>query len=432
MTGSAAWANARCAIDGGVARQGTQALQRVIELLGSPAQKTPAACTEEGVTGEQDARSVVRNVRIGMPGNRDHAQVQRQIGELHLVGVAHPPCNPFNAAIHRTKHHRFMVRDKSRHTTGMIGVMVGEQDGGEFELVLCEIGLNHFAIAWINHGGSVANPQQPDIVILERGQGNDFEAASCAMLSSHGEDSLAKWFATPQGQYVLRWEQTRLDAMVADIFGYNALQLGLPENEFLRTNRISFRFSSSMQSSADILTEPHALPFASASLDLVVLPHALELSPQPPQVLREVERVLVSEGSAIIVGFNPYSLWGARKLMARKHAEAPWRAQFYSASRIRDWLTLLGFETQSGDFGCYAPPLATKKWLERWCLLDKMGGRWWPVGGGVYVLHAIKRAHGMHLIAPNWRDLRAAEQNLSPVARRGRGVVGNAHKSDLH
>jgi SAM-dependent methyltransferase len=252
------------------------------------------------------------------------------------------------------------------------------------------------------------------------------------MLNSHGEDGLASWFATPQGQYVLRWEQARLDAMVADIFGYNALQLGLPHNEFLRTNRISYRFCSAAHGSADILTEAHALPLASASLDLVVLPHVLEFSPQPHQVLREVERVLVSEGSAIIIGFNPYSLWGVRKLLARKKAGMPWQGHYFSASRIKDWLTLLGFETLSGDFGCYAPPLTTAKWLERWRLLDRMGGRWWPVGGGVYVLHAIKRVQGMRLITPNWRDLRAARKNLSPVARRGRGVVGNAHKTDLH
>ena len=52
------------------------------------------------------------------------------------------------------------------------------------------------------------------------------------------------------------------------------------------------------------------LPFASHSLDLVVLPHVLEFSTDPHQVLREVERVLIPEGQVIICGFNPTSLWG--------------------------------------------------------------------------------------------------------------------------
>ncbi|WP_223717365.1 class I SAM-dependent methyltransferase, partial [Escherichia fergusonii] len=54
----------------------------------------------------------------------------------------------------------------------------------------------------------------------------------------------------------------------------------------------------------------HALPFPANSLDLVVLPHALELASDPHETLREVERVLVPEGRVVILGFNPASLWG--------------------------------------------------------------------------------------------------------------------------
>ena len=40
---------------------------------------------------------------------------------------------------------------------------------------------------------------------------------------------LAEWLSTPLGQYLLQREQTYFDREVADIFGFNALQLGLPE-----------------------------------------------------------------------------------------------------------------------------------------------------------------------------------------------------------
>ena len=60
-----------------------------------------------------------------------------------------------------------------------------------------------------------------------------------------------------------------------------------------------------------------ALPFDAASLDLVILPHALELARDPHLALREVERVLVPEGRVIIVGFNPASLWGTRQRLGR-------------------------------------------------------------------------------------------------------------------
>ena len=39
---------------------------------------------------------------------------------------------------------------------------------------------------------------------------------------------LDTWLYSAQGRYVMGWEQRNLDAAVADVFGFNALQLGLP------------------------------------------------------------------------------------------------------------------------------------------------------------------------------------------------------------
>jgi hypothetical protein len=47
-----------------------------------------------------------------------------------------------------------------------------------------------------------------------------------------------QWLSTPAGAYLCNWEQKQLDELVADIFGYHALQLGMPELEGLRTNRM--------------------------------------------------------------------------------------------------------------------------------------------------------------------------------------------------
>ena len=205
------------------------------------------------------------------------------------------------------------------------------------------------------------------------------------------------WLETPQGRYLLGWEQAELDRVVADIFGYYAVQLGLPQVPLLGANRMPHRVVCAPED-ADVRANAFELPFATASLDLVVLPHVLEFSPHPHRVLREVERVLVPEGSVVISGFNPLSLWGLRRLVARRGAEAPWSGHYRSAMRIRDWLTLLGFEIQESRFGCYAPPLRTPRWLERWGCVDRAGSRWWPVLGAVYTVVAVKRSRGMHLI----------------------------------
>ncbi len=50
-----------------------------------------------------------------------------------------------------------------------------------------------------------------------------------------------------QGGYVLRREQDYFDHTVSDIFGYNALQLGLPEHDFLHSSRMPLRFTAGNQ-----------------------------------------------------------------------------------------------------------------------------------------------------------------------------------------
>ena len=213
--------------------------------------------------------------------------------------------------------------------------------------------------------------------------------------------SLSEWFATEQGGYVLRRERDYFDRTVADIFGYNALQLGLPEHDFLSNSRVPLRFTAGNQPGNAVRLICAELPFASTSLDLVLMPHLLEFAEHPHQILREAERVLMAEGSLILSGFNPFSLWGMHRALGRKQG-VPWNGHFITLPRLKDWLALLGFEVVGGRFAAYAPPFRQQKWLERASFMERAGDRWWAVSGGVYFLHAVKRVPGMRLIKPRW------------------------------
>src|ERR1700716_870881 len=111
-----------------------------------------------------------------------------------------------------------------------------------------------------------------------------------------GRSSLSWWFSTPQGTYVLDWELAQFDSAVDDVFGFRALQVGLPEIDFLRQNRIPWRFTLGLEPRAALVADPLQLPLASQSVDLLVLPHVLEFHNDPHHVLREAERVLLPEG----------------------------------------------------------------------------------------------------------------------------------------
>ena len=233
-----------------------------------------------------------------------------------------------------------------------------------------------------------------------------------------GRSSLAGWFSTEQGAYVLDWERTQFDSAVEDVFGFRALQIGLPQVDFLRQNRIPFRFSLALEPGAALAADPLQLPLAGQSVDLVVLPHVLESHEHPHEVLREAERVLVPEGHIVISGFNSTSLWRLRQLFSARTPGAPWDLKFIGLLRLRDWLRVLGFELNGGKFGCYAPPFRQKLWLERFDFMEKAGARWWPIAGGLYVVRAIKRTHGMRLVTPAWRKERARRRALAPIPQK--------------
>lgn len=246
------------------------------------------------------------------------------------------------------------------------------------------------------------------------------------------------WLDSPPGRYLLQWEQAQLDEAVANVFGFHALQIGWPGVQALRANRMPHRWlltegpvvpcgapdpvgggmPVSVQADFD------ALPFPANSLDLVVLPHTLELARDAHQTLREVERVLVPEGRVIVLGFNPASLWGLRQRSGAVGSRlglgqrfVPEDAEFLGWRRLRDWLRLLSFEVEGGHFGCYRPALDSQAWLDRFAWMERAGRRWWPVFGAAYVLVATKRVRGMRLVGKVWRQRPATAAAPAVVAQ---------------
>ena len=161
------------------------------------------------------------------------------------------------------------------------------------------------------------------------------------------------------------------------------------------------------------------LPFASESIDLMVLPHVLEFAADPHQILREVDRVLRPEGRLVISGFNPASLWGARQYVSRLIGSPylPREGQFISLLRVKDWLQLLNFSLDRGHFGCYKLPLQGQS-ISRMDFLEPMGNRWWPIFGAVFIVSAIKRHQGIRLIGQVQTSLIPKIAPLSPAAER--------------
>jgi SAM-dependent methyltransferase len=217
------------------------------------------------------------------------------------------------------------------------------------------------------------------------------------------------WFQTALGKRLLNEEAEILQQILPHLFGYHLLQIGtLGHGRLLESSRIMHRCILS-RSHANTIRQPYSsvyaladnLPFAQDSLDVVVLPHVLEFEPNPHEILREVERVLIAEGHVVILGFNPVSLWGIWRWFARRDS-APWNGRFLPLLRLKDWLALLGFDLKKVNSFFYALPFQNDRLKNYTQFLETIGTRWLDRFGAVYVVVAKKRVATITPIKPKW------------------------------
>lgn len=219
------------------------------------------------------------------------------------------------------------------------------------------------------------------------------------------------WFRTPLGSNLGDIERDSLQKLVQDLYGPVVMQIGCNDEAYNlnlpdTSEQILVDLDPTCGFSGEVVTaEPEALPFATQSVNVVILPHALEYALDPHELLREASRILISEGHLILIGFNPMSLWGLWRLLLKWRNEMPWCGQFFSLKRVQDWLTLLGFEIVSGTTIYYRPPIQHRAVTERLVFMELMGQRWWPIFSGIYILVARKREKGVRPIGlrQKWR-----------------------------
>ncbi len=210
-------------------------------------------------------------------------------------------------------------------------------------------------------------------------------------------EALRAWFADALGTTLLEQEQVALDGILQDLFGYYLLQLGwVAPRDILTESRIRMRMVMDVDRPHGVdypyvRAMPERVPVQGDSLDVVVLQHTLEFAKDPHEVLREVDRMLIPEGHVVIVAFNPWSYWGAWRLLRRRSRRFPWCGRFLSVTRMKDWMGLLGFDTVQVVPLFFRPPIRHEGVMRRLRFLDKAGARAWPLLSGVNIIVAQKR-----------------------------------------
>ena len=141
-----------------------------------------------------------------------------------------------------------------------------------------------------------------------------------------------------------------------------------------------------MRAGRDCMMAAEALPFAAESMDLLLLPHALDNGEPCRAVADEAYRVLAVEGRLVLSGFNPHSVW--RLLYRIERKPFPCESGGLPFGRLKEAFEAEGFVFERTE------------WLAGWPLHDVAdgGGRQvhgWPATALVYGAVLSKRQAGI-------------------------------------
>lgn len=159
------------------------------------------------------------------------------------------------------------------------------------------------------------------------------------------------WLDTSRARLLVQREQALLGHLLPRLTGYRFVQIGrwgIDRALLARAGTLcQWRLTWTPGADSDGLFDGRHLPFASGSIDALLLAHSLEQVAEPHALLRECARVLSARGQLIALVFNPLSLWALRQglAMSRGPRFVPC-APPPRAARLCDWLRLLEFEPE--------------------------------------------------------------------------------------
>jgi len=229
------------------------------------------------------------------------------------------------------------------------------------------------------------------------------------------------WLSQPLGQSILATEQQLLRPLLRDYYGKHTLLIGVPQQQSLLTISTTMHqvllspllnpllnncHQNNHQNSHHIHyieSKLYELPIAPGSVDIVILPHILECVDNPHRLLTEACRSVKPEGHIIICGFNPYSLWGLKKLWMPPKT-IPWSAHFIPPNKIKKWLALTDFIVVKQRMMLYRPPLNQQRLYHKLAFLEWLGNKLYAPFGGVYVLIGQAKVVPLIPIKLQWKQ----------------------------
>ncbi|MBP2149491.1 class I SAM-dependent methyltransferase [Xanthobacter autotrophicus DSM 597] len=227
---------------------------------------------------------------------------------------------------------------------------------------------------------------------------------------------LRNFYAQPVGIMTRRLLGRAIRARFDNVAGMRVLGLGYPTPYLGVFREEAERCLAVMPAAQGVVRWPSAaptlatladetlLPFPTSSMDRVVIVHALEMTPNAAEMLREVWRVLAPGGRLLAVVPNRRGVW------ARLDTTPFGNGRPFSRGQVVSLLREALFTPVGWDEALYAPP--SRWFLNTAVAWERIGARLSLPFSGVLVVEATKQLYRPVAVR---RPSRIAEPALEPV-----------------
>ena len=227
---------------------------------------------------------------------------------------------------------------------------------------------------------------------------------------------LRGFYASPLGAVTRRFVGRAIDRFWGKLTGLRVLGLGYAppylsaikdESErtlaFMPANQGVVNWPRS-GASASALVDPLMMPLPDASIDRVLVVHALETVESPSELLHEIWRILTPGGRIILVAPNRRGLW------ARMDTTPFGYGQPYSRSQLKSLMRQTWFSPEGWAETLYVPPLRNRLLLQSAQAWEQVGAGFSLPFAGLHIVEATKQ-----LYRPGAVHAVRRSRRLSPV-----------------
>ncbi|NBS34439.1 MAG: methyltransferase domain-containing protein [Methylocystaceae bacterium] len=210
---------------------------------------------------------------------------------------------------------------------------------------------------------------------------------------------LRAFYETALGEVAQRLVSRQLRARWGDHSGMRILGLGYATpflSDFREKAQRVLAFMPATQGvvhwpltgrSATALVEASMTPLPDASMDRILLVHALEVDEHPQDLLDEIWRILAPGGKVLVIAPSRTGLW------ARVDTTPFGYGHPYSRGQLQTLLQESQFLPVFWGEALYVPPFQRTSLLKSAPAFERIAGRFSLPGGGVHLVEATKQLY---------------------------------------